>query len=271
MKPHKYLWISSNPVLSLLLGLPTDSSMLQICTVHPPCARNSSGHLGQTCFLHLENQSAWGRQKINNQKLDKNIISDGAKCWKKIEQVKGQSSLAILFPLHRMPCRHCGTLTFQDPLQMIPSVKSSRLTIKFNHGLSRLSHWLSKSICGTEDKCSVLLLVALSKPLSTLKKSSLDILQRRADTITLRNCLMCQFVSGKSSRGERKEREQTSWNLYRGQRNNLPNKWQNETSALCIWVFLAGGTLVLFSRKSPRRLPAGSWLSGSYWNEGPVH
>lgn len=32
---------------------------------------------------------------------------------------------------------------------MIPSVKSSRLTIKFNHGLSRLSHWLSKSICLT--------------------------------------------------------------------------------------------------------------------------
>lgn len=114
--------------------------------------------------------------------------------------------MAILFPLHRMPCRHCGTLTFQDPLQMIPSVKSSRLTIKFNHGLSRLSHWLSKSVCGTEDKCSVLLLVALSKPLSTLKESSLDIPQRRADTATPRNCLMCQFASGKSSRGEREKK-----------------------------------------------------------------
>lgn len=68
----------------------------------------------------------------------------------------------------------------------------------------------------------MLLLFAFSKPPPTLKKSSLDIPQRKVDPVTPSNYHMCQSESGRSSGGlgEGREGEQ----IYRGQRNKLPDR-----------------------------------------------
>ena len=83
-------------------------------------------------------------------------------------------------------------LIFQDPHQMIISVKSSQFTVRFNHGRTT----------------TILLLIAFAKPPPAPKKSSLDILQRKADSVTPSNYRLCRFESGRSSGGlgEREEK-----------------------------------------------------------------
>lgn len=49
---------------------------------------------------------------------------------------------------------------------------------------SRLSHWLSRPVCEAEDPRSILVIGTFSRPLSTLKKCSLDGPKRKADPIT---------------------------------------------------------------------------------------
>lgn len=80
---------------------------------------------------------------------------------------------------------------------MIISVKSSQFTIRFNHGPSMRLR-----------TTTVLLLFAFAKPPPTLKKSSLDIPQRKVDPVTLSNYHMCQSEGGRSSGGlgEREEK-----------------------------------------------------------------
>ena len=133
---------------------------------------------------------------------------------------------------------------------MAISAESLQLTVRFHHGSSRLSRWLSKSICEAEDSPSLSLLLHFPNHCPPSRKAPWMYCEGQL-TLPTQGTTWCASFQGAQPQGGHGEREEKgsrhSGTSAGGQRNKLPDKWQNETCTLwgcvcvCLSVFSASG------------------------------